>query len=580
MVLALMVTACAFAQPANASTGLEGLTFHVSYTESGSFFPNCTPNIFGASYLTVQVQTVTPSVSGWIAENPGPLGSAVTLLLEDGSVWVVELRVRIRGQDGTVLELRIYSGDLHCQPLGMTPTADGVRLSALAQVSSYVRDQPTTIDLVTSPDRHVATVSIGEGGSGSLPSARPNVPPRAGSATDGDLDRVVDAEDNCPSVFNPDQNDFDQDGVGNACDATKGVSDDDSWVVFYLRDQRGRPVGHEVCLGYKDYVAATISDEGTICAARNDGYLNSVLTTEDQIDREVLSQEALPAGCTGGLAGSYDHRFTPGSWRSITVRYSCEQLDSDLDTVLDFRDNCKNGFNPDQLDLDEDGVGDSCDATKGVPAGESRIVFYMRDQEGRPVGEYVCFRQTDYLGVTLGNEDTICATAEDGYVESVLYFPSQADRRELVQEESPPGCTGGLRETFTHRFASGSWRAVTLRFQCGRSFADVFTAASQAKPHTLTIRSPAKTVELRVGWRDARDSFIVRRIRVLSRGQVRATSAAVKLKPRKLKIRTVRHPTYVEMHVGDVPAGKLMFDVVAAKVARRTEVSTRVVQVR
>jgi hypothetical protein len=305
-----------------------------------------------------------------------------------------------------------------------------------------------------------------------------------------------------------------------------------------------------------------------------------VLTTEDQIDREVLVQEALPAGCTGGLAGSYDHRFTPGSWRSITVWYSCALLDSDLDTVLDFRDNCKNAFNPDQLDLDQDGVGDTCDASRGVPAGESRVVLYVLDQEGRPVGEYVCFRQTDYLGVTIAYEDTVCATAEDGYVESVLDSPDQADRRELVQEESPPGCTGGLRETFTHRFASGSWHAVTLRYQCGRSFADVFTAASQAKPHALTIGGPAKTVKLRVGWKDARDAFIVRRIRVVSKGLVRATSGAIKLKPRKLKIRTVRHPTYVEVNVGNVPAGKLMFDVVAAKVARRTEVSTRVVQVR
>jgi hypothetical protein len=35
--------------------------------------------------------------------------------------------------------------------------------------------------------------------------------------------------------------------------------------------------------------------------------------------------------------------------------------DQDGDTVVDFRDNCPSGYNPNQDDLDSDGVGDSCD---------------------------------------------------------------------------------------------------------------------------------------------------------------------------------------------------------------------------
>ena len=35
---------------------------------------------------------------------------------------------------------------------------------------------------------------------------------------DPDLDRVADVEDNCPRTANPDQRDFDGDGLGNACD--------------------------------------------------------------------------------------------------------------------------------------------------------------------------------------------------------------------------------------------------------------------------------------------------------------------------------------------------------------------------
>lgn len=37
-------------------------------------------------------------------------------------------------------------------------------------------------------------------------------------AADLDLDGVDDAVDNCPTVFNPDQADTDQDGIGDMCD--------------------------------------------------------------------------------------------------------------------------------------------------------------------------------------------------------------------------------------------------------------------------------------------------------------------------------------------------------------------------
>jgi hypothetical protein len=44
----------------------------------------------------------------------------------------------------------------------------------------------------------------------------------AGKCKDADGDGIIDAEDNCPATSNPDQADFDLDGVGDACDAETG----------------------------------------------------------------------------------------------------------------------------------------------------------------------------------------------------------------------------------------------------------------------------------------------------------------------------------------------------------------------
>jgi len=128
---------------------------------------------------------------------------------------------------------------------------------------------------------------------------------------DKDWDKIIDSEDNCPSISNPNQEDFDKDWVWDVCDNCKNIQntnqldENKNWVWDICED----------------------SDNDWIMWIE-DNCIN--IANPDQKDSD-------------------------NDW----VWDICE--DDDGDKILAKNDNCPFNYNPDQKDTDKDWIWDVCD---------------------------------------------------------------------------------------------------------------------------------------------------------------------------------------------------------------------------
>ncbi|MHC4442311.1 MAG: thrombospondin type 3 repeat-containing protein [Planctomycetota bacterium] len=123
---------------------------------------------------------------------------------------------------------------------------------------------------------------------------------------DADNDGILDQEDNCPAVANPDQADSDGNGVGDACEGSTSP----------LPDKDG------------------------------DGFVD----TSDNCPSNPNADQA--DGDSDGIGDVCDN---------CPSAPTIDQADSDGDGIGDACDNCPNTSSTDQADTDGDGLGNACD---------------------------------------------------------------------------------------------------------------------------------------------------------------------------------------------------------------------------
>lgn len=200
---------------------------------------------------------------------------------------------------------------------------------------------------------------------------------------DGDNDGVGDLCDNCPVVPNPIQNDLDGDGMGDDCD-------DD-------RDGDGRMNRYDLCPDLYSPVRERDRDGDKI------GDICDNCPTRPNRQQEDDDQDGIGNACENSR-------------------------DNDRDGIQRYVDNCERVANADQLDSDGDGDGDACDSdddNDGVPDTRDSCPYVSNrfdqsstakcdgdwDGDGTPDKDDVCpnnklIQTTDFRHYIIVNLDT------------------------------------------------------------------------------------------------------------------------------------------------------------------------------
>ncbi len=185
---------------------------------------------------------------------------------------------------------------------------------------------------------------------------------------DIDGDGLGDLCDNCPNTYNPDQTDIDADGAGNACDNCWKLSNNqtDTDSDGYGDDCDNCP---SVSNDQRDYDADTYGNDCDNCPfvanpAQNDADFDDYGDDCDNcINDANPDQNDVDLDDVGDICDNCPNTPNPN------------QNDPDLDDLGDLCDNCRNTYNPAQIDLDVDGIGDECECDRANLDGVNPVNF-------------------------------------------------------------------------------------------------------------------------------------------------------------------------------------------------------------
>jgi hypothetical protein len=260
---------------------------------------------------------------------------------------------------------------------------------------------------------------------------------------DGDADCVTDVSDNCPDNYNPLQEDWDSDGLGDSCYlpvpirpmrvvvrevVTPIESSAESFDRFpptnpelnlIVTDPDGLKIGADI-LGIitntigdsASYSDITLEDSIQINDPKTGNYIIEILPEDGSI--QSGRSYTVSIRTDGTVEAVIDGGFSPTTGVIDTIAYLTTPLmdDNDADGVLDGADNCTRLANPDQEDTDGDGKADSCFVYSWMnpltfvardddtPEGDPEINLWITDPEGLVIGADSLDNLTNTIGVS------------------------------------------------------------------------------------------------------------------------------------------------------------------------------------